>query len=462
MEKLNEYLQTLLSTCSYELHLEPNKQPFVVAANGATDIANTPLLGTQISTMIFPLIPAGVRQELPSRPEVEFTHTHNLGDFSFLVKKSPSGFNVTIRPVLSASDTSPQNFLSPPEAAAATSPIFNQTVNETAIFPPAPPSYPASKQEATPPLAGNEAFSLESSSANREQNSDSAPPVVFSPEIVFEEAPTSFETEALFETGAPPLEIVSVNDPEFITTFSETSDYEPPGRRDDYYPQTESYDPPQNNFTQQQTSVSQPPAFQPEPAFEQSQFLPAQPPMQFAQPQPQFAAAGSAILRAAGSIRRRFRRRCRQPAGKSADGRDVPSDGGNRRVGFASVGQHAADDSQRRQNAGAASRSSRASTPAIDARAFDLDYAREKSGRIRPPQRYRFCLRNSGFGTFSRQYFHGQKRNGRRFPHHSDEDFDRRAARAFAGDYGSVRTCRKVWSSSPVRPARENRRRSAR
>ncbi|HEX9963143.1 MAG TPA: hypothetical protein VGB00_19580, partial [Pyrinomonadaceae bacterium] len=136
MEKLNEYLQTLLSTCSYELHLEPNKQPFVVAANGATDISNTPLLGTQISTMIFPLIPVNVRQELPSRPEVEFTHAHNLGDFSFLVKKSPSGFNVTIRPVLSSTDSSSLNSLLPEVGANSTSPIFNRTVSEKISFPP--------------------------------------------------------------------------------------------------------------------------------------------------------------------------------------------------------------------------------------------------------------------------------------------------------------------------------------
>ncbi|HEX9959717.1 MAG TPA: type IV pilus twitching motility protein PilT, partial [Pyrinomonadaceae bacterium] len=80
----------------------------------------------------------------------------------------------------------------------------------------------------------------------------------------------------------PQIEIVSVNDPEFITTFSDTSTYEPPGRRDELYPQTESYEPPQNNFTQQQTSVSQP-SFQAEQAFEQSQFV-EPPQQQFAAP----------------------------------------------------------------------------------------------------------------------------------------------------------------------------------
>ncbi len=99
MEKLNEYLQTLLSSCSYELHLEPNIIPYVIADGGATDVANAPLLGTQISMLVFPLIPAAVKRELPNKSEVEFIHNHSLGHFSFHVRKSPVGFNVTIRPV---------------------------------------------------------------------------------------------------------------------------------------------------------------------------------------------------------------------------------------------------------------------------------------------------------------------------------------------------------------------------
>ena len=71
MEKLNDYLQTLLSTCSYELHLEPNKNPYLVSASGANDVNNTPLLGTQISMMVFPLIPNDVKQQLPTQAEIE-------------------------------------------------------------------------------------------------------------------------------------------------------------------------------------------------------------------------------------------------------------------------------------------------------------------------------------------------------------------------------------------------------
>jgi twitching motility protein PilT len=101
MEKLNEYLQTLLSTCSYELRLEPNKTPYIVSAHGSTDVANAPILGTQISMLVFPLIPAAVKQELPNKPEIEFVHNHTLGNFNFLVKKTSAGFNVTIRPLIS-------------------------------------------------------------------------------------------------------------------------------------------------------------------------------------------------------------------------------------------------------------------------------------------------------------------------------------------------------------------------
>ena len=99
MDKLNEYLQELISTSSYELHLEPNANPYVVSANGNTDVANSPLLGSQISMMVFPLIPSNIKQDLPNQPAVEFVHPSNIGDFSFTVQKSSAGFNVTIKPI---------------------------------------------------------------------------------------------------------------------------------------------------------------------------------------------------------------------------------------------------------------------------------------------------------------------------------------------------------------------------
>jgi twitching motility protein PilT len=100
MEQLNQYLQTLLSSAGYELRLEPNKIPYMVSANGNTDVANSPLQGTQISMMVFPLIPPDVKQDLPNLPTIQFVHPHNLGKFNFTIDKSPAGFNVTVRPML--------------------------------------------------------------------------------------------------------------------------------------------------------------------------------------------------------------------------------------------------------------------------------------------------------------------------------------------------------------------------
>ena len=101
MEKLNEYLQTLLSTCSYELRLEPNKNPYIVNSGGNSDVTNTPLPGTQIGMMIFPLIPADVKQELPNQSEIEFVFPHRLGEFRFHITKSPNGFIVSVKPIIS-------------------------------------------------------------------------------------------------------------------------------------------------------------------------------------------------------------------------------------------------------------------------------------------------------------------------------------------------------------------------
>ena len=103
MEKLNEYLQSLLSSCSDELRLEPDRNPYLVSDNRYTDIANSPLMGPQISTLVFPLIPPTTRASLPNSSEVEFVHSNALGNFNFTVQKSPAGFIVTIRPMLTAS-----------------------------------------------------------------------------------------------------------------------------------------------------------------------------------------------------------------------------------------------------------------------------------------------------------------------------------------------------------------------
>lgn len=99
MEQLNDLLNTLVSSSSYELRLEPNKTPYLVSTKGETDASPEPLLGSQISNMIFPIIPDPVKLQLPSKDEVQFTHPHNLGAFTFTVTKSRSGLNVTIAPV---------------------------------------------------------------------------------------------------------------------------------------------------------------------------------------------------------------------------------------------------------------------------------------------------------------------------------------------------------------------------
>lgn len=98
MDTINLYLQELVSKSGNTLHLEPNRNPYVVTASGNSDLTNEPLQGSQINMMIFTLIPSEVKQQLPGSSEVEFTHPHNLGNFNFHVRKSPAGFFVTISP----------------------------------------------------------------------------------------------------------------------------------------------------------------------------------------------------------------------------------------------------------------------------------------------------------------------------------------------------------------------------
>lgn len=100
MEQLNQYLKELVARAGYELHLVPNKNPYMVSGGGESDIANAPLLGPQISMMVFPLIPPDIREDLPNLPLIQFVHPHNLGKFTFTIQKSPAGFNVTVRPML--------------------------------------------------------------------------------------------------------------------------------------------------------------------------------------------------------------------------------------------------------------------------------------------------------------------------------------------------------------------------
>ncbi len=224
MEKLNEYLQTLLSTCSYELHLEPNKTPYIINSSGTTEVANTPLLGTQISTIIFPLIPAAAKQLLPNQDEIEFEHNHNLGSFNFLVKKSPAGFNVTIRPLLDE------------DGVSRVSTSFNETANQVNT-PPAnyytPPKSETSfanlteeKNEAQENRTASDLFSNSSSDSVSDFESSL-------------EMDGDFEVE-LVDDSVPQVETVSAYDTEFATTFSDSAAYEPPLRPQEFAMQHES------------------------------------------------------------------------------------------------------------------------------------------------------------------------------------------------------------------------------
>ncbi len=220
MDKLNDYLQQLLSSYSDELRLEPDKNPYLVSQNGVKDAASSPLAGANISAIVFPLIPQAVKATLPNLSEVEFIHNHSLGNFSFTVQKSPSGFNVTVRPIfdnstrsLDTSSDSDDNFY-----AYVDTP---NTVIETA-----PESFPIPLPET--PVS----FDLESSSANYDLTSAENVSTSTIADVVYDEYQTAQE---YVPTGAgPEIDLISFNDPAYQTVFSDTADYEPPGRRDDF------------------------------------------------------------------------------------------------------------------------------------------------------------------------------------------------------------------------------------
>ncbi len=96
MEHLNKYLSELVSKNGDTLCLEPNKNPYVTTSSGNVNVSESPLMGAQINSMVFELIPADVKVQLPNQDEVKFTHPHVLGKFDFSVRKSPSGFNVVV------------------------------------------------------------------------------------------------------------------------------------------------------------------------------------------------------------------------------------------------------------------------------------------------------------------------------------------------------------------------------
>jgi twitching motility protein PilT len=214
MEQLNQYLQELVSTSSYELHLEPNKNPYVLNSGGKAELSKTPMVGTNISMMVFPLIPTDIKTELVNLPEIQFVHPHTLGDFDFVVKKTSAGFNVTVKPVLGV----PKLESDQPAVSAQEPASYADDV---------PPQSPP----AAMPMLEIESSSFEKEAAPLYELSDIQSPIL-------EAEPISFEPTA---DDSLLSDVVSANDPQFQTVFSDTSNYEPPGRRDDFDFEPEAY-----------------------------------------------------------------------------------------------------------------------------------------------------------------------------------------------------------------------------
>ena len=105
MEQLNDFLRQFVSQNAETLCLEPNKSPYLTTTGGNVNVSDAPIQGAQINSMVFALIPPDVQKELPNQQEVQFSHPHTLGSFDFRIKKSPSGFNVTIN---RSADATPQ------------------------------------------------------------------------------------------------------------------------------------------------------------------------------------------------------------------------------------------------------------------------------------------------------------------------------------------------------------------
>ncbi len=268
MDKLNEYLQRLLSSCSEELRLEPDKNPYLVSHGGTTDVANVPLLGTQIGTMIFPLIPPGAKASLPNRPEIEFVHPNNLGNFNFTVQKSPAGFVVTIRPMITDAGTYTPPVKPLPEAPPE---IQNYSVPEPVL-------------ETFSAAVTAEPYELETTSGVYDLSSDSSVNNATLNDLLFEDKSTAPEYVPSYDD--PPLELISSNDPSYQTVFSANAEYEPPGRRNDLAPG--EYQPPEidNMFTSNapapeparpEPPPSQPAAYSPPPPAAEAAYVPAQP-----------------------------------------------------------------------------------------------------------------------------------------------------------------------------------------
>ncbi|MEJ7623191.1 MAG: type IV pilus twitching motility protein PilT [Pyrinomonadaceae bacterium] len=216
MEMLNEYLRTLLSSCGEELRLEPGRNPYIMSENQTSDVAQNPLAGSQISSLVFPLIPPAAKASLPNSPEVEFVHPHPLGNFNFTVAKSPAGFIVTIRPLLGNSDSSGRM----PSIDILDMPVTSSIPRAATASPQTPDAL---------------VYEFESSSLGYESNASGGTEIETLSDLLQEEPAMAMECVAT-SSDAAEIEIIPFNDPQYETVFSDTSDYEPPGRRDDFAP----------------------------------------------------------------------------------------------------------------------------------------------------------------------------------------------------------------------------------
>ncbi len=260
MEQLNQCLKTLLSSCSEELRLEPDKNPYLVSENRTTDLANTPLMGTQISTMVFPLIPPAAKSALPNSPEIEFVHPHNLGNFNFTVQKSSAGFVVTIRPMLNGSDGSVAIPKPLPDLPSAPPVDLNATfINEQPTVESIPVPQPVDELPSSSVPVPAPSYQFESSSLDFEQTASESVENASLSNLIFDEKEQA--AQEYVASDIPEVEVVDVNDPQFQTVFSDTSTYEPPGRRDDF--SLEIADPSDDASYLQETFTAPAPAYEP-------------------------------------------------------------------------------------------------------------------------------------------------------------------------------------------------------
>lgn len=270
MEKLNDYLKQLLSSCSEELRLEPNKNPFLVSGNATTEVANTPLAGPQISTMVFPLIPADVKSSLPTSSEIEFVHPHNLGNFNFTVQKSPAGFIVTIRPMIGDSDGSisvprPLPETPPPGTVAsepASTPQFENAVpvvGNDISFNAGPEPTPAETTAEPPPSFEAISYELESSSSAYDLTTAEQVELSSLEDLLTERSDIAQE----YVPSGIKADVVPVNDPAFQTVFSETAPEVAMRRRSDFMPEYTDMTPPAAAQPPTEVTVEQPAYTQP-------------------------------------------------------------------------------------------------------------------------------------------------------------------------------------------------------